>query len=237
MLDKRDQIFWTATGIFVLSLVLNIVAGQQYLLLMVAAYLLRPTLHSLGFAKKLVDERQMQIQYRASSVAFAALVIGNIVLILHLMRLGDHTWEMVVGLLTTGLAVRALAGLLLVGDPSVAGQRILVSVGLLVALFGAMDAGFPGALVAVLPGLALVALGLASPKWPRAIASILFAIAALLCLQILPRALRPPGGPNWGTALTLGLLIVPLVTAAFCLLRGAAVPDDDASSPSSAPAG
>jgi hypothetical protein len=237
MLDKRDQIFWTATGIFVLSLVLNIVAGQQYLLLMVAAYLLRPTLHSLGFVKKLVDERQMQIQYRASSVAFAALVIGNIVLILHLMRLGDDTWEMVVGVLTTGLAVRALAGLLLVGDPSVAGQRILVSVGLLVALFGAMDAGFPGALVAVLPGLALVALGLASPKWPRAIAGILFAVAALLCLQILPRALRPLGGPNWGTALTLGLLIVPLVTAAFCLLRGAAVPDDDASSPSSAPAG
>jgi hypothetical protein len=81
-MHKRDSIFWAATAIFVLSLALVVVYGQQYLLLMACAYLLRPTLHSLGFARHLVDERQLQIQYRASNVGFAALVIGNALMFL-----------------------------------------------------------------------------------------------------------------------------------------------------------
>jgi hypothetical protein len=226
MLRKRDPIFWAATAIFVLSLMLNMAFGQQWLLLMVAAYLLRPTLHSLGFARKLVDERQLQIQYRASSVGFAALLIGNAVLILYLMGKNDHTWEMVGGVLMVSLAVRALAGLLLVGDPAVAGQRIVVAVGLLTALFGAMDGGFRGAFVAVLPGLALAGLGLASRKAPRVIAGILFVVTLLLGVQILLLAIRRHGGPNWGTWLTLGILGVPLISAAFCLWRGATADDD-----------
>jgi len=224
-MHRRDPIFWAATAIFVLSLVLVVVFGQQYLLLMAGSYLLRPTLHSLGFAKKLVDERQMQIQYQASNVAFAALVVGNAAMILYLMGKEDHSWEMVGGVLAAGLTVRALSQLLLVGDLALAGRRILIAVGLLAGLFAAMDAGFPGVLFAVLPGLVLVGLGLAAPKAPRAVAGIIVGIAVLFCLLMLPRAIRQPGGPNWGTYLTFGIILAPLLTAAVCLWRGAS-PDE-----------
>jgi len=224
-MHRRDPIFWAATAIFVLSLVLVVVFGQQYLLLMAGSYLLRPTLHSLGFAKTLVDERQMQIQYQASNVAFAALVLGNAAMILYLMGKDDHTWEMVGGVLAAGLTVRALSQLLLVGDLALTGKRILIAVGLLAGLFSAMDAGFPGVLLAVLPGLVLVGLGLAAPKAPRAVAGIIVGIAVLFCLLMLPRAIRQPGGPNWGTYLTFGIILVPLLTAAICLWRGAS-PDE-----------
>lgn len=224
-MHKRDSIFWAASAIFVLSLVLVVAFGQQYLLLMACAYLLRPTLHSLGFARHLVDERQLQVQYRASNVAFAALVIGNAVLLLSLMAKEDHTWEMVGGVLAAGLAVRALAQLLLVGDLALTGKRILIAVGLLAGLFSAMDAGFPAVFLAVLPGLVLVGLGLASHKAPRAVAAVIAGFVALFCVLMVPRALRQPGGLNWGSALTFGIICVPLLTAALCLWRSAS-PDE-----------
>jgi hypothetical protein len=141
------------------------------------------------------------------------------------MAKGDHTWEMVGGVLAAGLAVRALSQLLLVGDLALTGKRILIAVGLLAGLFGAMDAGFPGILLAVLPGLLLVGLGLASQKAPRAVAGIIAVLVALFCLRMLPPAIRQPGGPNWGSALTFGIILVPLLTAARCLWRSAS-PDD-----------
>jgi hypothetical protein len=235
MLGKRDGIFWAAAAIFVVALVLTALWGQQYLLLLAAAYLLRPTVHSLGFARKLIDERQMEIQYRASNVAFAALVLGNAALIVYLMRIDDHVWEMVGGVLMVGLAVRALAGLLLVGDPAVAGQRILYAIGLLAGLFAAMDAGFPGVFVAVLPGLVVAGLGFASRLYPRPVAALVGVVVVLFCVLMLPPALRQPGGPNWGTAVTFGLILVPLITAALCLWRGASTIDEsEAATPTTA---
>lgn len=226
MLGKRDGIFWAATTICVVALALSAARGQQYLLLLAAAYLLRPTVHSLGFAPKLIDERQLQIQYRASNVAFAALVLGNSVLFVHLMRIDDHTWEMVGALLMIALAVRALAGLLLVGDLAAAGQRILYAVGLLAALFSAMDAGLPVVFVAVLPGIAIMGLGVASRRYPRVIAAAVGVVTVLFCAMMLPRALQQPSGPNWGTAVTFGLVLLPLIIAAFCLWRGASPTDE-----------
>ena len=163
MLHRRDPIFWAATAIFVLSLALAKFVDDGFLMLLVASYLLRPALHSLGFARKLVDERQMQIQYQASNVAFTALVIGNIVVILYLMGKDDHTWEMVNAVLMVGLAVRAIAGLLLVGDPAVAGPRIVMAVGAFLCLFGVVEGGLPGGIVHGLPGLAVIGLGRVYP--------------------------------------------------------------------------
>ncbi len=222
MLRKRDPIFWAATGIFAVSLVLAVAVTEEFLVLMVAAYLLRPTLHSLGFFRKLVDERQMQLQYQASSVAFTVMVAGNIIVMLYLMGRNDHTWEMLNAVLLTALAVRALAGLLMVGDPAVAGPRIVIAVGLFLCLFGVLEGGASGAVVHVAPGLLVVGLGLASRSWPRAAAIALFAIAALALswrvtsMQHLGRAL------NWGEILGIAFLTVPLIVAAVCLLRGAA---------------
>ncbi len=221
MLAKRDGIFWAATAISGVALVLTAAWGQQFLLLLAASYLLRPTVHSLGFAPKLIDERQLQIQYRASNVAFVALVLGNVVLYGHLMHVDDHTWEMVGALLAISLAVRALTGLLLVGDPVVAGRRILYSVGVLAAVFAALDAGFPEVFLAVLPGLAIAGLGMVSHRHPRLAAVITGALPLIFCALILSMAFRRPGGPNWGTAVTLGLIVTPLIIAAICLWRGA----------------
>ena len=74
---KRDPIFWWASGIFILALVLFALTEiDTYLTLMVLAYLLRPTLASLGMAKKYVDERQMSLNYRSGNIAFFVMMIA-----------------------------------------------------------------------------------------------------------------------------------------------------------------
>jgi hypothetical protein len=222
MPGKRDRIFWSASAIFAVSLVLGVTVGNGWLLLMAAAYLLRPTVHSLGFARELIDERQLQIHVRASNVGFAVMVIGNIAVTLYLMRRNDPTWELVNSVLLFGLAARAITGLLLVGDLLLAGERILYGVGLLAALFSAADAGFPYVFLAVLPGLLVAGLGLVSRKHPQAVAALVTVFMIVFCVVMLPPALRQPGGPNWGTVATFGIILPPPLIAAFCLWRGAA---------------
>lgn len=227
MFAKRDPIFWTATGIFAVSLVLAMAVDNGFLLLMVAAYLLRPTLHSLGFFRKLVDERQLQIQYQAGNVAFAAMVIGNIAVMLYLSGKGDHTFEMVNAVLLIGLTVRALAGLLMVGDPSVAGARIVMAVGGLLALFGVLEGEWPGAIGHAVPGLMMVGLGIASRRAPKIVAGLTFMIAAALFALIAYRATASHSVVQWSAIATILLVVAPVVVAGFCLLRGAAgIPDE-----------
>ena len=69
---KKNPIFWWASGIFVLGLILFAITQNQIFILafIIAAYLLRPTLASLGIAKKYVDERQLNLNYRSSNIAF-----------------------------------------------------------------------------------------------------------------------------------------------------------------------
>jgi hypothetical protein len=234
MLRKRDPIFWAATGIFVLALVLAKLVDDGFLLLMVGAYLLRPTLHSLGFAKKLVDERQLQIQYRASNVGFAAMVIGNIVVVFYLMGQQDHAWELVNAVLLIGLAVRALTGLLMVGDLSAAGPRILFAVGLFLCLFGIIEGGGLSldSLAHGIPGLVVIGIGFAARRWPKAIAGILLVFVAFIAAWLVNRALRGSGPVGWGEVVTLLLIATPLVVAAACLLR--ARPDTDHGTPARA---
>ncbi len=230
MLHRRDAIFWAATVIFVVSATLATVVDQGFLLLAVASYLLRPALHSLGFFMKLVDERQMQIQYRASNVAFTALVMGNVCVIVYLMGKGDHTWEMVNAVLMVGLAARAIAGLLMVGDPAVAGPRIVMAVGAFLCLFGVLEGGLPGGIAHGLPGLAVIGLGFAARKAPRAIAGVLLVLSVALIVLVVGTAYRRES-LNWGTAVTALLLGVPLVVGAVCILRGASSQDGDVPSP------
>lgn len=231
MLGKRDPIFWAASVLFAVSLVLAVMFGQQWLLLMVAAYLLRPTLHSLGLARKLADERQLQIQYQASNVGFAMMVIGVIVVMLVLMQRGDHTWEMLVGVLMVGLAARALAGLVLVGDPLVGGVRIIVSIGLLLTVFGAVEGGIGGVMSHVVPGLAVVALGLAGRRWPQVVGYLVLVGTVTLLVMISGVALRRTSGAAWGTMLAMLLIGAPAITAGLSLLRGAAASNAEPESP------
>lgn len=228
MLAKRDPIFWAATAIFALALILGATIDNSFLLLGVAAYLLRPTIHSMGFARTLIDERQLSIQYQASNVAFAALVLGNIVVILHLMAKGDHSWELINAVLLGAIAVRALAGLLLVGDPAVAGPRIAMAVGAFLALFGAMEGESSGIVAHIIPGAVLIALGYAGSKAPRAIAYLLLAIVAVALGALVFTALQSHTTFGWGSLWALTLINVPLIVAALCMLRGAKLNAGDA---------
>lgn len=233
MLHKRDPIFWTATAIFVVAVALALTVDDSFMLLAVASYLLRPTLHSLGFFRKLVDERQLHIQFQASNVGFAALVIGNIGVTLYLMGKGDHTWELVNAVMLAGLVVRALSGLLLVGDPAAAGPRIVMAVGCFFMLFGLLEGAASGAISHGLPGLFVIGLGLGARKAPRAIAAVLFVLAAALVVLVVTTAYRRQN-LNWGTGFTALIIGVPLLTAAFCILRGAAERNDDVLPPTTA---
>lgn len=219
MLLRRDPIFWAASAIFALGLALAGV-DNAFLLLLVAAYLLRPTLHSLGYFRRLIDERQLQIQYRASNIAFSTMVVGLIIVMVVLMRRDDHTWEMLVAVLMASLAARALAGLLMTGDVNVIGPRILIAVGGFVALFGLLEGvESPGSLVAhVIPGLAVAGLGLAARRWPRPVAWVVLAAAAALTVGLVSSAFSDRPGA-WGTVLALALMAVPAAVAGVALLR------------------
>ncbi|MDE3052947.1 MAG: hypothetical protein KGO03_03165 [Gemmatimonadota bacterium] len=231
MLRKRDPIFWAATGLFVAALALGLTVDSGFLFLMVAAYLLRPTVHSLGLARKLIDERQLQLQYQASNVGFSALVAGNVVVILYLSARNDHTFEMVTAVLVLGLAARALAGVLMVWDPAVAGSRILVTVGLLLAVFGVIEGGLDGIVVHVLPGLLVAVMGVLAQRTPRSagIAALVLGAGVIVWRVVTIANGRAPS--NWGQVVGVVLLAAPLLTAAGCLLRGASGDDDVARTP------
>ncbi|MDP3683773.1 MAG: hypothetical protein Q8S01_07555, partial [Ignavibacteria bacterium] len=63
---NKDPIFWLATSIFILGVILfGITQNDLWLFLFACSYLLRPTLASLNIAKSHIDERQMSIQYRS----------------------------------------------------------------------------------------------------------------------------------------------------------------------------
>jgi hypothetical protein len=227
MWRKRDAIFWAATGVFIIAVALGAAVDERFYLLMVVSYLLRPTVHSLGFARTLVDERQLAIHYQAGNVAFAVMVIGNIVVMLYLMSQDDHTYEKILLVLFVALATRALVGLLKVGDPAVAGPRILMAVGLLMSLFGVLEGPMAGALVRGAPGLVLVALGVAARKRPVLTAYLSFGTAAVAAVLFGALMLRGDHAAWWGKAAAALFVISPIVVAAFCLLRGAEAGGDE----------
>src|SRR3989339_1205800 len=106
---KKDGIFWAATGIFVLAIVIFAITGEQlWLALMIASYLLRPTLASFGVVRRYVDERQMSIHYRSGNIAFAAMMITSVCLAVIQSSKDDPSWELFNILIIVGLATKAL---------------------------------------------------------------------------------------------------------------------------------
>ncbi len=213
---RRDPIFWWATGIFALALLLMAVTRNQlWLVLMIGSYLLRPTLASLGFARRYVDERQMSIHYRSGNIAFAVMIITCIVLAIKLNADGNPSWEMFNIAIIVGLATKALFNVLLVMNLRKAATKIIIAVGLLLTLFvsmGSVDEGFSlGTFMRVGSMLAIVGVGLLSKKFPRIAGGIMFAITAVLVFFILKKGLTIA---QVATALIVG---GPLATAAAFL--------------------
>jgi hypothetical protein len=210
---KRDPIFWWASGVFVAALVLfAITENQSWLTLMIGSYLLRPTLASLGVGRKKIDERQMTIHYRSGNIAFAVMMIACVIAAVKLEAENNHAFELFAMAIVIGLATKALFNVILVKDYRAAAAKIIISVGLLVALFGSFDAGsLAGRLIQTIPGLAIAAVGLLSRKYPRPIGLVIIVVTALLLLVILGKGL------TWASLGTAAIVGVPLILAALCL--------------------
>ncbi len=213
-MPKRDWIFWVASGIFALSIAIAAVTRDQlWLFLLVASYLLRPTLASLGLARRSTDERQMSIQYRSGNIAFAVMIIASIVLAIVQQSKGDKSWEMFNIVIILGLASKALFNVLLIKDYREVGSRIIMAVGLLVLLFVTLENGFSlGGLIESAPWILIVGIGWASRKFPRTIAALLFVVTAALLYFILSK------GFTVGQLATAALVCIPLITAGVCLI-------------------
>jgi len=211
---RRDWIFWVASGIFALAIALAAITQEQlWLFLMVASYLLRPTLASLGMARRSTDERQMSIQYRSGNIAFAVMIVASIVLAVVQQSKGDKSWEMFNIVIVLGLATKALFNVLLLKSYREVGSRIIMAVGMLVLLFVAVENGFTlGGLIESAPWILIVGIGWVSRKFPRTIAALVFVAAAALLFVILSR------GFTVGQLATAMLVCVPLITAGVCLI-------------------
>ena len=217
-MSKKDPIFWGAASIFVLAIVLFAVTQNQlWLAMLVGSYLLRPTLASLGIAKRLVDERLMSIQYRSGNVGFTVMIIACIILAVIQNIKNDPGWEMFTIILVLGLAAKALVNVVLVGNYRDSGSKIIMSAGALIALFASFELGNGfsiGVLAQVAPGLAIVGIGWLARKFPRSIGGAMFVITAVLLYVILAK------GFTIGQITTALVVSVPLVTAGLCLIVG-----------------
>lgn len=216
---KRDPIFWWASSIFILALVLfAITQVDTFLALMVVAYLLRPTLASLGLAKRYVDERQLSIGYRSGNIAFFVMMIACIIFAAKLRMENNHTGEMFNLVIVIGVVAKALFNVLLGRNFREIAPKIIISVGLLVALFSGMDSVRHGVfsvhfLRHILPGLVMVGLGVLSKYYPRvtSVIILLAAIAFLISRLIIDT--------SWATIGTILIIDVPLFAAAWGLWR------------------
>ncbi|NQT26259.1 hypothetical protein HQ585_12955 [candidate division KSB1 bacterium] len=224
---KRDPIFWWASGIFILVLVLYAVTQYDVLLMLIVfAYLLRPTLASLGVAKKNVDERQMSLNYRSSNIAFVVTIIACILMSAKLRAENNVAAELFFMVIILGVVAKALFNVLLTKDFREVAPKISISVGFFVALFAGIsniDHGIFSLsfIMNVLPGLVMIGIGIISKYFPR-IASILI---LLLCLAfIVWRIIKVGFEDAFGILLIIG---VPLLAASYGLWREPKIASDE----------
>ena len=220
-MSKRDPIFWWASALFVLALALFAITNNQFwLALMIGSYLLRPTLASLGVTKKHVDERQMNLYYRSGNIAFAVTLIMCVIFLAQLELENNHDFELFAGVIIVGLATKALFNVILAKNLREGAAKIIIGVGLMVALFSALDAGsFVNILMAISPGLAIAGIGLLSKKYPRPVGILALVAACLMILFIMTIGLSNSGS-LWTQILVAIVIGAPLITAGVCLLWG-----------------
>ncbi|MBK6765139.1 MAG: hypothetical protein IPG71_02170 [bacterium] len=210
---RIDAIFWTALGILVVAIALFAITGEQmWLALMLLSYLLRPTIASLGFAKRMVDERQMAIHYRSGNIAFAVIMITTVIVAVVQNANGDANAEFYNIIIIVGIATKAFFNVLLVKDYQKASRTIIIAVGLMALLFVVMSHGVSlESLAEGSPWLTVIALGLLAKKYPRVIGSIVFAATTVLLFFILGKGL------TLGQGATALVICGPLYTAGACL--------------------
>ena len=206
---KKDPIFWLASAIFILALLLFAITKEQlWLFLMIISYMLRPTLASLGVARHYVDERQMSIYYRSGNIGFAVMIICCVIFAIKLSIENNHDFEMFIAAIIIGLAAKALFNVILIKNIRETASKILIGVGLLVALFASFDAGsFTGIIISVLPGLAIAGIGLLAKRYPRIIGIVIVVLAVASTIFLLTFK------KGWGQIVTAAVIGIPLLIA------------------------
>lgn len=180
---KKDPIFWWASGIFVLGVVLAIMGYEMAVIFIVVAYLLRPTLHAFDLVEGFEDERQVVNHSRSGNIAFIVVMLTVVGLALTRIANGGKADDFYM-ILTFGIAARALTGLILHGDLRKTGSLMIIIIGLVFAVFGLASARFSyrGLLVG-LGGLVFSSSGIVARKYPRVISSIVALVAVTFIIQ------------------------------------------------------
>ena len=214
---RRDAIFWWASGIFALALLLAyITQSQDWLFLGIASYLLRPTLASAGIATRLVDERQMTINYRSGNIAFAITLVTCVIVAVKLAAENDHAFEYFHMVIIVGLAAKAIFNVIMVKNFREAAAKILVGVGLLTALFMSFSAFHPFSPVSfvmnIIPGLVIAGIGLLSKWRPRPAGALILAVTAFMLWKIFSK------GFDWGQIAAAVIVCVPLIIGGVLLV-------------------
>lgn len=217
-MNKWDSISWWAAGIFVFSIVAAVITKQDlFLLPMVASYMLRPTLYSLGFASRFADERQIEIQYRSGNIALTIVIGAIIAFIIKNAMEGKPTDEFNT-ILIIALAARALSGVLLIKNYLEAAVRIAVGIGAMWLLFVTAENGISlEMLMEGLPGFVFIILGLLGKKKPKIVA-VIFAVLAIAALFLISFTVKR--GFTFYQVITALVVSLPLASTAYCFYKG-----------------
>ncbi len=211
---KKDRIFFVACGLCAAGLALSLMGYEIAILLFVAAYLLRPTLHESGLAQQYADERQLMVHSRSGNVAFIVLMFALVGFSLWRVSRGERAEELY-ELIVIGLAARAITGLVMGGEYRKAGATILGAIGLFLGLFIVLETGLSwGALAGVAVTVIFMAIARLAFRFPRSIAATLALIVASAIVFFGLYEFRSVQKALWL------FFVTPLVCSAACLLLG-----------------
>jgi hypothetical protein len=219
---KWDKLSWIALGIFVTGIILGAVIDNIYLFLLVAAYLLRPTLLAFGGSKeKYADERQIKIQYHSGNIALTVMIIAMIVFAV-IEYLQGKPYDTYNELIVIGLLTRALVSLIMIGDYKAAAARIGFFMALLLGLFILFDISSepfkPIVFLIIMPPVIIAIISYVGLKRPMfsAIFFVALGVIAVILLSLLRNNL--PIAARITTDIAISL---PLLVEAFLFYKGA----------------
>ena len=217
MFKKKDPIFWWAWGIFALALILIAITQLDiFLVLVVVAFLLRPTLASLGMTKKYIDERDLSLNFRSGNIAFFVMMVACVFFAAKLKAEDNSIGEMFYMVIMIGLVAKGLAYTLMSKKFREVAPKIIIVVGLLVALFAGMGSIQHGlfsmnVLMNSLPGVVIIGIGVLSKYYPRVAAVVMLLVTIALIIFILMK------GITWGQIGTALIVGIPLLSASLGL--------------------
>ncbi len=220
---KRDKIFYFASAISLVGIALAVLGYEFALLLFVAAYLLRPSLHEFGLATQYADERQIIMHARSGNIGFIVVILAAVGFALWRISRGESPEELY-QLIFIGLAARAMTKLIMIGEYRKAGVIIISAVGAFLAFFIIAEGGLSiASLFGVVLGGIIVGLGQLGRRFPRVMAFVLVIIVAAVIFGFHLYDFRTVNTGLWL------FFVTPLVTAAACLFLGSGDKEENVS--------